>query len=76
MLKFNAMKTRCLVVAGAAVPILTLAGNAYAELSAADLAAIQAGVSGADTNYYLIGGGILVVMAGIWGFKMIKGLIR
>lgn len=39
------------------------------------LTQIQTGVGGADASYFAIGGSILVVLAGIWGFRLIKGLI-
>ena len=50
------------------------AQSAFAELSAGDLTSIQTGIAGADANYYAIGGSILIVLAGIWGFKMVKRL--
>ena len=49
--------------------------SAFAELQAADLTAIQGGISGADANFYAIGGTILTVLAGIWGFKLVRGLM-
>lgn len=50
------------------------ATSAMAALDAVTLTEIQTGISSADTNYFAIGGTILVVLAGIWGFKMVKRL--
>ncbi|MBE0501676.1 MAG: hypothetical protein IBX47_09560 [Desulfuromonadales bacterium] len=58
------------------VSLFAVVPSAFAALAAADLTAIQTGISGADANYYVIGGGILVVLAGIWGFKKLVGLLR
>lgn len=60
-----------------AVTGLTLASAvpSFAAMSAADQTAILSGISGSDTVFYAIGGGILVVMAGIWGFKRVKHLL-
>lgn len=54
--------------------LVASAGSSFAALSVADQTAIQTGISGADVAFYAIGGSILVVMAGIWGFKMVKRL--
>jgi hypothetical protein len=51
-------------------------GSAFAALDATQLTDITTGISGADANYYAIGGTVLVVLAGIWGFKLVKALIR
>jgi len=56
--------------------LATTASSAMAELLAADLTAIQTGITAADGNFYAIGGTVLTVLAGIWGFKLVKGLIR
>jgi hypothetical protein len=47
----------------------------FAALSAADQTSILTGISGSDTTFYAIGGAILVVLAGIWGFKKVQGLM-
>lgn len=62
-----------LVVASA----LTVASAvpSFAALSAADQTTILAGINASDAVFYAIGGGILVVMAGIWGFKRVKALM-
>jgi len=74
MKKFNVGKIVTRVgVATAAVGMA--ATSSMAALDSADLTAIQTGISSADTNYYAIGGTILTVMAGIWGFKMVKRLL-
>lgn len=57
-------------VVGVAVPAVS-----QAALSAADQTTILSGISDSDTVFYAIGGGILVVMAGIWGFKRVKNLL-
>lgn len=63
-------------VVAPALAVGAMATSSFAELDATQLTEIQSGISGADTNYYAIGGGILVVLAGIWGFKLVKGLMR
>jgi hypothetical protein len=59
----------------AAVCMLATAPVAQAALSASDQTSILSGISASDTVFYAIGGGILVVLAGIWGFKKVKGLL-
>lgn len=51
------------------------ASSSFAALSATEQTAIQAGITGADAVYYAIGGTVLIVMAGIWGFKRVKALL-
>lgn len=48
---------------------------AFAGMDAATQTEILSGISSSDTIYYSIGGGILIVMAGIWGFKRVKSLL-
>lgn len=36
---------------------------------------ILSGVYGADTVFYAVGGAILVVLAGIWGFRKVAELL-
>ncbi len=64
---FKIVGLSCAAVAGMAV-------SSFAALDASTLTEIQTGISGADANYYAIGGSILVVLAGVWGFKMVKRL--
>jgi len=54
---------------------LVTAVPSFAALSAADQTTILSGISSSDTVFYAIGGGILVVLAGIWGFKKVKSLL-
>lgn len=61
-------------VTGGAVAVTT-AVESHAALSATDQTTILNGISASDTVFYAIGGGILVVMAGIWGFKRVKNLL-
>lgn len=74
MPKFRNLKNVVVGAAGAvgavAVPCLS-----HAALSAADQTSILAGITASDTVFYAIGGGILVVLAGIWGFKKVQGLM-
>lgn len=56
--------------------VLAGAQASFAALDATTLTEIQTGISSADSNYFAIGGSILVVLAGIWGFKLVKGLMR
>jgi len=64
------------VLSVALAACLGFAGYASAALDAVQLTEITTGISGADANFYAIGGTVLVVLAGIWGFKLVKGLIR
>lgn len=60
-----------LAVAGAAaVPC-----SAFAALDSATATSIQSGITGSDATFYLIGGTVLVVLAGIWGFRKIVNLL-
>jgi len=68
---FGKMKTLLALVV---LSIVASAQSAMAALSAGDLTSIQTGITGADANYYAIGGTILVVLAGIWGFRLVKRL--
>jgi coat protein B len=68
--KVKGVLVPCLTVAVSAVPALS-----FAALSAADQTSILAGISASDSVFYAIGGGILVVMAGIWGFRKVQGLL-
>lgn len=58
-----------------AVVALCIPTFAFAGMDAATQTEIMAGISSSDTIYYAIGGAILVVMAGIWGFKRVKSLL-
>jgi nitric oxide reductase large subunit len=51
------------------------ASSALAAIDATTQTAIQSGITGADATYYAIGGTVLIVMAGIWGFKRVKSLL-
>lgn len=55
--------------------LMATATSSFAALEALTLTEIQTGIAGADANYYTIGGSILVVLAGIWGFRLVKRLI-
>lgn len=54
---------------------MVCAGVAFGALDPADEALITAGISSADASFYKIGGAILVVLAGIWGFLRVKRLL-
>lgn len=68
-------KFRGVLVSVASVATLAVPALSHAALSAGDQTAILTGITASDTVFYAIGGGILVVMAGIWGFKKVKGLL-
>lgn len=59
----------------AAASVVAVPALSHAALSAADQTTILSGITASDTVFYAIGGGILVVMAGIWGFKRVKSLL-
>jgi hypothetical protein len=52
--------------------LLALVGNASAAIDALTLTEIKNGIASADTTYYEVGGAILLVLAGIWAFKMVR----
>lgn len=64
-----------LAFAAAAVTSALSAVPAMAALSAADQTAIQTGITSADAAFYAIGGTVLIVLAGIWGFKRVRSLL-
>jgi len=51
------------------------ASSALAALDATQQTAIQTGITGSDAVFYAIGGTVLIVLAGIWGFKKVQGLL-
>lgn len=72
--QFSRFKHTVVAAASTAAAIAAPAVS-HAALSASDQTAILSGITASDTVFYAIGGGILVVMAGIWGFKKVKGLL-
>lgn len=68
-------KFKGVLVSAGSVVFLAVPALSHAALSAADQTAILTGITASDTVFYAIGGGILVVMAGIWGFKKVKQLL-
>lgn len=56
-------------VATAVVPAVSMAA-----IGTSDETAILAGISASDALFYKLGGGLLVVMAGIWGFKRVRAM--
>lgn len=68
----NMVKRSGKYVALAAAGLGATASSSMAALEAAQLTEIQTGISGSDANFYAIGGTILVVLAGVWGFKLVK----
>jgi hypothetical protein len=64
------LKVSCLTAA-----VSALAVPCFAAMTVADETAIKAGLSASDSIFYTIGGAILVVLAGIWGFKKVQHLI-
>lgn len=63
------------VVLSAVAVTTALAVPSFAALSASDLTAIQGGITGSDATFFAIGGTILIVLAGIWGFKKVQSLM-
>ena len=55
--------------------LFVMAQSALAVISPTDETALLAGVSASDALFYKIGGGILIVLAGIWGFKQVRKLL-
>nr|WP_320116228.1 major capsid protein [uncultured Desulfuromonas sp.] len=40
-----------------------------------DVSVIQTGILDSTTPYYVVGGTVLVVLAGMWGFRQLKSLL-
>jgi hypothetical protein len=55
--------------------LMFVAQSCFASISSEDETTILAGITASDATYYVLGGGLLVVMAGIWGFKRVKSLL-
>lgn len=49
--------------------------SAFAAMAPADEALVLSGLTASDGTFYKIGGAILVVLAGIWGFRKVMGLM-
>lgn len=62
-------------VCSVATLVALSASSAFAALDSTTQTAIQSGITSADSTYYAIGGTVLIVMAGIWGFKRVKSLL-
>ncbi|MDD2540064.1 MAG: major capsid protein [Desulfuromonadaceae bacterium] len=62
-------------IALAAMVVCMSALSSFAAMSPADVTATTTGISDSLTLFYTIGGTILVVLAGIWGFRKITGLL-
>lgn len=45
-------------------------------ISSENLTAVLSGITASDIVFYAIGGGILVVMAGIWGFTRVRSVVE
>lgn len=48
---------------------------AFAGISATDMTTITDGITASTADYYKVGGVILAVIAGIWAFLKLKGLL-
>lgn len=59
----------------ALLAVIMTAAQSFAAMSVADITATTTGISDSLTLFYTIGGTILVVLAGIWGFRKITGLL-
>lgn len=55
--------------------VVASAVQSVAGMAAADITATTTGISDSLTLFYTIGGTILVVLAGIWGFRKITALL-
>jgi Inovirus Coat protein B len=62
------------VILGAALVAFS-AVSSFAAMAPTDVTATTTGISDSLTLFYTIGGTILVVLAGIWGFRKITGLL-
>lgn len=55
--------------------LVASAVSSFAAMAPADEALVLSGITSSDTTFYKIGGGIMVVLAGIWGFRKVQGLL-
>lgn len=55
--------------------VVMSAVSSFAAMAPADITATTTGITDSLTLFYTIGGTILVVLAGIWGFRKITGLL-
>ena len=72
---FQALVEKVKVPVLAAVAVVSSAVCSFAAMAPADVTATTTGISDSLTLFYTIGGTILVVLAGIWGFRKITGLL-
>ena len=63
------------VLALVCVAVVSSAMSSFAAMAPADITATTTGITDSLTLFYTIGGTILVVLAGIWGFRKITGLL-
>ncbi len=68
---FKRLQAMALVV----MVVCLSAVSSFAAMAPADVTATTTGISDSLTLFYTIGGTILVVLAGIWGFRKITGLL-
>lgn len=69
------MFKRAKVLLLSALAVVSSAVSSFAGMAAADITATTTGISDSLTLFYTIGGTILVVLAGIWGFRKITALL-
>lgn len=74
MMKFRNLKV-ALLSSAAGIGAIVMPAVSHAAITSAQETAILAGVSSSDETYYVIGAGLLVVVAGIWGFKKVLSLL-
>lgn len=66
------------VVVGAAVAVsvaVTGVATCFASMDTTTMTGIKSGIATTTTDFYEIGGAILLVLAGIWAFSKIRGLL-
>lgn len=56
--------------------VAATAANSFAAIDPTTESAIKAGITSADASFYAIGGSVLIVLAGIWGFKQVRSLLQ
>jgi len=78
MVKKGFRKAAAAVALGVATAVTSITATVEpvrAVMNAADVTATTTGISDSLTLFYTIGGTILVVLASIWGFRKITGLL-
>jgi len=59
----------------AAAAVMGHTRQAVASISSADMTSITDGMQSSTADFYKLGGVLLIILAGIWAFFQVKGLL-